>query len=101
MIWDLSYPTRNRGIDVVSQGLYYSHHAHFIYVLRLGEVKTYPEVVILYQIILKQLSVISTTPSRLLTYINPSHDQGAKQWVRVLLLFLLFVPCVFDGHDAT
>ena len=53
-----------------------------------GEVKIYSEVVILCQIILKQLSVISTASSRLLTCTNPSHDQDAKRQARVLLLFV-------------
>ena len=34
-------------------------------------------------------------------YTNPSTLMGAKQWVRALLLFLLFEPSVFYNHRAT
>ena len=73
----------------------------FYLAFRPGEVKLYPEAVILYQIILKQLSVTSTAPSLLLIYTNPSHDQDARQWARALFLFLLFGPSVFDNHCTT
>ena len=63
--------------------------------------KVYAKVVILCQIILKRLSVTSTTFSYFLTCTNPSHGWDAKQQAGAHLLFLLFVPCVFYGHCTT
>ena len=38
---------------------------------------------------------------RRLTYTNPNILRDAKQWVKVLLLFLLFLPYVFDSSRTT
>ena len=59
----------------------------FIHIFRPGEVKIYPEAVIFVS-------------DSLLSYINPSHDWDARRWVKVLPLFLLSLPCVFDNHHT-
>ena len=70
----------------------------FIYVFKLSEGQKWW---VLYQIILKRLSVTSIAFFHLLTYTNPSHDQDTRRWVKILLLFFLSVPCAFDNHCTT
>ena len=74
----ISFVSRCSGISFIHSGTF-TNRDIFIGTLSPGEVKIYSEVVILYQIILKQLSVTSTVSSRLLTCTNPSHDRDAKR----------------------
>ena len=77
-----------------------------IYLISLGleRIKIYTKAVILYQIILKQLSVTSTIflflSSRLQEHTNSTDLMDARQWIRLLLL-RLFEPFVFYNHRTT